>query len=282
MDSKAIVIILSFIFVLTMFSGCYDYDDYQDYIDDSNGDNQPSNPQATYEPLKIACWNIQMYGQAKAHNETLVEYYAEQLSKFDIFIIQEIIDKKGSAVNAIGKRLPKKMGYKSIISKRAGHIPAEREQYAIFYNNRVSLIAYQDFTDEYKGVFERPPFSATFLVNNWTFTLYTLHAYQDNVAIELTSLETIIGTTKQDTLIMGTLYTDGIYYNETVETHFKDWIWQLNDIDTTVTPDESSYDRIIMNSQTTNNYDRCGIIDDVLLEESDHYLIYGVFNPEVS
>ncbi len=284
MDKKKIAIGFVFILIFVTFSGCYDYDDYQDYMneDDNSNDNHNNNdnPPSTYEPFKIACWNLQMYGQAKAHNETILEYYAEKLNNYDVFIIQEVMDNKGSAVNALAKRLPK--GYKSIISRRAGPILSKREQYSIFYNSRVSLISYQDFTDDLNKQFHRPPFSATFLAENWTFTIYTLHANPENVAGELTNLENFIDNPKEDVIIMGTLYADGEYYNENNISHFKDWIWVVkNDEDTTVTSDNNTYDRIIMTTHATNNYERYGIMDDVILEQSDHYLLYAVFNSEV-
>ena len=55
-----------------------------------------------------------------------------------------------------------------------------------------------------------------------------------------------------------------------------------NDIDTTVATSDNTYDRIIFNDATGNNFLSVGVMDDVTKSQSDHYLVYAVFNPEVS
>lgn len=54
-----------------------------------------------------------------------------------------------------------------------------------------------------------------------------------------------------------------------------------NDIDTTVATSDNTYDRIIINEATENNLLSVGVMDDVTKSQSDHYLVYAVFNPEV-
>ena len=57
---------------------------------------------------------------------------------------------------------------------RAG-TTSSKEQYAIFYDDKVTLITYHDYTPELQDEFERPPLEVEFKANNWTFTLYTIH-----------------------------------------------------------------------------------------------------------
>jgi deoxyribonuclease-1-like protein len=225
--------------------------------------------------ISIACWNLQIFGPSKASNETLLEYYKEKLSTYDIFIIQEIRDSTGDAITNFAEKFP---DHTYCISKRAGQ-SISKEQYAIFYNNSIELISTIDYTDTYQDVMQRPPFEAQFLVNNWSFTLYTLHTQPDNVYNELYHLQTIIGNRSDDTLIFGDLNADGSYFDEDDIHLFTTWNWIVtNDMDTTVASSDNTYDRILINDAAKNNFQSVGIMDDVTLDESDHYLAYATFD----
>jgi len=53
-------------------------------------------------------------------------------------------------------------------------------------------------------------------------------------------------------------------------------------MDTTVAASDNTYDRVVINDDTENNFISAGVMDDVVSSQSDHYLVYGVFNPDVS
>ena len=99
--------------------------------------------------------------------------------------------------------------YQYIISNRAGQ-SSSKEQYAVFYNDQATLIDSYDYQAEYQEDMQRPPLKVTFISNNWTFTLYTIHTQPDNVPGELSVLETIIGNPTGDTIILGDLNADEI------------------------------------------------------------------------
>ncbi|KAA0004517.1 MAG: hypothetical protein FE038_02255 [Thermoplasmata archaeon] len=227
--------------------------------------------------VSIACWNLQAFGPSKASNETLLEYYADKLDDYDISIVQEIRDKSGEAIQKLAEKLP---GYNYIISKRAGRTQS-KEQYAIFYDYKVNLVDYYDWTPWLQDEFERPPLEATFTVKNWTFTIYTIHTKPSDVYNELTNLEKLVDEPDSDTIIIGDLNADGNYYDENNIQHFVNWHWVItNDVDTTVGASDNTYDRIIINDYAYNNYLYAGVMDDVTKEQSDHYLIYAVFTAE--
>ncbi|MBE3122683.1 MAG: thermonuclease family protein [Thermoplasmata archaeon] len=229
--------------------------------------------------FSIASWNLEVFGPTKASNETLLDYYADKLDDYDLFVVQEIRDVSGTAIEALAAKLP---DYQYVISERAGRTTS-KEQYAVFYNNRVLLFNITDWADEKQDEFERPPFEVTFTVNSWTFTLVTIHTKPSDVPNELTNLENLVGTPTRDTIIIGDLNADGDYYNHGVISHFLDWNWVItSEMDTTVAASSNAYDRIIVNQTTENNYIWCGIMDDVDERQSDHYLVYAVFNPDVS
>jgi hypothetical protein len=81
-----------------------------------------------------------------------------------------------------------------------------------------------------------------------------------------------------DTIILGDLNADGSYYDENNITHFKSWSWIVeNKVDTTVAKSNNTYDRIIINEATKNNFLEIGVIDDITIDQSDHYLVYAIF-----
>jgi len=267
---KINLLLLTAISVSILFCGCI-----FNNIDDNN--ISPYKLKDFGSSISIACWNLQVFGSSKASNETLIAYYTEKLYDYDIFVVQEIRDASGTAIKKLAEKLPE---YHYIISARAGQ-SSSKEQYAIFYNNKAILLDFYDYQAEYQQEMQRPPLKATFISNNWSFTLYTIHAQPDNVNGELIVLETIVGNPLDDTIILGDLNADGSYYNEDDIDHFTDWNWIVtNDIDTTVATSDNTYDRIIINNATENNFISIGIMDNVTKEQSDHYIVHATFNNE--
>ena len=239
--------------------------------------NTPSSPTHAKGSFSIASWNLQTFGPTKASNETLLGYYADKLDTYDLFTIGEIRDESGMAIKALAERLP---AYHYIMSERAGQ-SSSKEQYAIFYDNRAVLVNFTDWTQQEQNDFERPPLEATFWVDNWTFTVYVIHAKPSNVPQELTNLEQLVGAPNSDTIILGDLNADGDYYFNGVIHNFLGWHWLVNsDMDTTVAASSNAYDRIIINNATENNFISVGIMSDVHSSQSDHYLVSAVFNSD--
>ena len=267
---KINLLLLTAILVSISFCGCI-------FENIDNNIINPAKPKDTGSSISIACWNLQVFGTSKASNETLLAFYAEKLDDYDIFILQEIRDASGTAIQILAEKFPE---YQYIISDRSGK-SSSKEQYAVFYNDNTTLIESYDYQDEYQQVMQRPPLKATFISNNWSFTLYTIHTQPDNVSDELTVLETIIDNPLNDTIILGDLNADGRYYNEDDIEHFTDWKWVVsNYIDTTVATSNNTYDRIIINDATENNFISARVMNDVKKDQSDHYLVYATFTNE--
>jgi endonuclease/exonuclease/phosphatase family metal-dependent hydrolase len=228
------------------------------------------------ETVTIASWNLQNFGPIKTANETLLNFYVNKLDDYDLFIIQEIKDPTSEAIESFATKLP---NYHYVISKLAGQ-GTSKEQYAIFYKKEIVLLSTKDWTENEQDNFERPPLEATFKVKNWTFTLYTIHIKVGNVPQELSNLENLIGTPTQDTILLGDLNADGDNYYNGVIHNFLGWHWLITSgMDTTVAKSSNAYDRIIINDATKNNFIKVGIMNDVTVSQSDHYLVYAVFNP---
>lgn len=271
MESGNIFVIIPIVILLTIFTGCITEVEYGN----SNQDVSPVESIPTDGNISIACWNLQIFGPSKASNHTLIDYYVEKLDDYDIFIVQEIRDASGEAIEILAQEFP---DYEYILSNRAGQ-SSSKEQYAVFYNNQSTFVDYYDYQSEYQDEMQRPPLKVIFTSNNWTFTLFTIHTQPSNVPGELSIMEAIIGNTTGDTIIIGDLNADGSYYDEDNIEHFTDWSWVVtNDIDTTVATSDNTYDRIMINEETENNYVSFGVMDDVNKDQSDHYLIHANFN----
>jgi deoxyribonuclease-1-like protein len=231
------------------------------------------------DTVSIATWNLENFGPTKAANETLLNFYVNKLDGYDVFVIQEVRDPTTEAIESLAHKLPQ---YKYILSKPAGQ-GTSKEQYAIFYKNDVKWLSTTDWTEAEQNNFERPPLEAMFTVKNWTFILYTIHIKLDNVPQELTNLENLIGTPTQDVILLGDLNADGDNYYYGVIHHFLKWnLLITSDMDTTVARSSNAYDRIIINNAAENNFISVGIMNDVHVGQSDHYLVYAMFNPNIN
>lgn len=257
--------------VILGVSGCLNL---EGGLDEAHGPSSSTGEGA----LSIACWNLQVFGQTKASNDTLLAFYAGTLDDYDLFVVQEIRDASGTAIQKLAAKLPE---YHYILSERAG-TTVSKEQYAVFYNDRCTLISYHDYTPTHQHEFERPPLQATFTANNWTFTIYTIHTKPANVPAELAHLENLTGEPTADTIVIGDLNADGSYYDEDHIQQFTTWDWVItNAMDTTVAASNNTYDRIIINHAVENNFISAGVMRNVTRAQSDHYMVYALFDPRV-
>lgn len=219
--------------------------------------------------ITIANWNLQIYGQKKASNESLLNLYAEKIDDFDIIFIQEIRDVSQTAFPKLCSKLP---DYNCRNSSRAGR-SSSKEQYGIIYKKDITLTNIKDFNPN--DNWERPPVKVTFSKNNYQFTVYNIHTKPDDVQNELAQLQAVV-TNQGNEIIIGDLNADCSYYNNKKETEFDTWKWIIKDHhDTTVAKSDCAYDRIILNNDAYDDaiaagINRKGIVKGV----SDHYLIW--------
>jgi endonuclease/exonuclease/phosphatase family metal-dependent hydrolase len=220
--------------------------------------------------LFIANWNLQIFGDKKAENSTLMELYAGTISKYDIIFLQELRDADNNSFKTLCNMLPE---YNCLISSRAGR-SSSKEQYGVIYLDRfnVSLI---DYNPDVQDRWERPPIKVILTFKNYSVSIYNTHIKPNETTKELKNLETMImeeKTSSENIIILGDLNADCDYMPEPV---FKDWKWIIKDNDdTTATGSNCAYDRIIMNANAYREYYSYGIYKNTSKEASDHYLIW--------
>ena len=222
------------------------------------------------ETLTIAAWNLQIFGQSKASNYTLLNYYVNKIDDYDIVFIQEIRDKEGKAFDSLCRLL--QPDYDCMISTRAG-TTSSKEQYGLLYKSSLSFVEAVDYNPYLKKYFERPPLEVQFDLG-YPLKIYTIHVKPDTVQKELENLEDLM---KDDeyVMIIGDLNADCSYYNPDKEVEFDSWYWIIkDDEDTTVAKSDCAYDRIIVNEGMYSKIISYGIDDPVTKDKSDHYLVW--------
>lgn len=244
------------------------------------------------ENLKIANWNLQVFGESKANDIQLMNSYIEKIKNYDIIFLQEIRDSSGIAHKSLCNSL---INYNCAISSRAG-TTSSKEQYLVIYKKDIVLEQFIDYNLlNYTNQFERPPIEVIFLINytkysnatrqetfNYNVSLWNIHIKPDDAERELNNLQNLIEY-KPYTLILGDLNADCDYYDPKNNSLFKGWNWIIDDTqDTTVGSTNCAYDRIIMDNELFLRMNNKGIDTDITSEQSDHYLVWVSFNRDNS
>jgi len=256
---------------------------------------------ASPDTIKIASFNIQIFGQSKASKQEVMDILAQIIREFDIVAIQEIRDISGTAiivlkdeVNADGR------AYDVLVGPRVGRT-SSKEQYAYMYDTQTIEALSNSYTyDDVGDLFEREPFVAHFRVKSakFDFVLINIHTKPDDAAAEIGLLPDVITDVpshinEPDIICLGDFNADGSYFDENASiTVFpiNQYNWLIdNSEDTTVAVSDNTYDRIVTTLST--NEDFTGIVevyrfyqaydfssptlepDDV----SDHYPIWAEF-----
>jgi len=223
--------------------------------------------------IKIANWNLEVFGDSKASKPELMQSYADAISQYDIVFVQEIRDKDSSAFYDLYRLLP---GYEFRISSRAGRSSA-KEQYGLLYRRGIQLRDFRDFNPDPQNRWERPPICASFHVDSYDFTVYNIHTDPDDVKRELSHLERLILQNPEGNItLLGDLNADQSYYNNPREAEFDSWHWLIQDSeDTTTTSTNAAYDRIIINSDAFEEYSSHGIHrQSITRSMSNHYPVW--------
>jgi len=223
------------------------------------------------ETIKIANWNLQVFGQAKAGNLNLMNFYADKIDDYDIVFVQEIRDASGTAFPKLCALLE---NYTCVASSRAGRT-SSKEQYGVIYKNGIELVELEDFNLDELDRWERPPIKIDFLVGNYSLRIYNIHAKPDDVQRELDYLESVVAN-QGNVIVLGDLNADCSYYDNEKETEFDFWNWVISDdADTTSSATDCAYDRIILNHDAYEEFKNSGMKKQGITKEvSDHYLVW--------
>ena len=249
--------------------------------------------------IRIASFNIQTFGNAKASKPYVMHTLADIVRQFDIVAIQEIRSKNEylipdfvKLVNQSGRK------FDHVIGQRLGRTTS-KEQYAYLYDTeRIDLDPQSIYTiGDPDDLLHRPPLVATFRTRGvdpaeaFTFTLVNIHTDPDEVPQELSALAEVYRVVRRssrgedDVILLGDFNADDRHLGR---------LGQLPNIFPLIagvwtnTRQNRQYDNLIIHQPSTTEYSgRSGVYDVMrrynlsekqALEVSDHFPVWAEFS----
>lgn len=258
-------------------------------------------PTTEGDVLRVAAFNIQVFGKTKAGKPDVMDVLARTVREFDIVVVQEVRDATESVADTFLDRINSDDGprYAMVEGPRVGRT-SSKEQYVIYYRpSTVEFLSSLTVADP-DDVFEREPLAATFRAGEFDFTLVAIHIKPDDAEAELAALADVAGSlladnsSEQDIILLGDFNADCRYFDEDDGAHplrAPEFNWLIeNDWDTTTSATDCTYDRIIVPEATAGGeyidgsaavfyFDsEYGLEDeDFVRRVSDHYPVFAEF-----
>lgn len=257
-------------------------------------------PVSPNDAIKIASFNIQVFGEKKLANPGIVDVLVKVCRHFDVIAIQEVRSEQQNILPMFVQELNKDGSkYNFVIGPRLGRT-ASKEQYAfIFDTESIEVDRNQLYTlEDPDDLLHREPLVALFRVRGlppeqaFTFKLVDIHTDPDEVAKELNVLDDAFyairdkdGIPEDDVIILGDLNSDDKHLGELGS------IPNLGHViadHATNTRGTHEYDNILFDSRATVEFTgRGGVfdymreynlsLDDALLV-SDHLPVWAEFS----
>ncbi len=186
-------------------------------------------PVSPTDAIKIASFNIQVFGEKKINDRAIVDVLVKVCRHFDVIAVQEVRSVQDNvlplfveALNADGSR------YNFVIGPRLGRSNS-KEQYAIIFDtDSIEVDRNQLYTlDDPDDLLHRQPLVGLFRVRGlppeqaFTFKLINMHTDPDEVAKELDVLDDTFyairdndGIVEDDVILLGDLNADESHFGE--------------------------------------------------------------------
>jgi len=251
------------------------------------------------DTIRIASFNIQVFGDSKASKPQVMEVLAEVVRRFDVVAIQEIRAKNQQLlpafvdrINATGRH------YDYVIGRREGRT-SSKEQYAFVFDtasievDRGATYSIEDPSD----FLHRPPLVSAFRARGpptdqaFTFSLINIHTDPDETDQELDALDDVFrevmgdGRGEDDVILLGDLNVDDEHLGELGEVPGA--AWMISGVATN-TRGTKLYDNIVYRPRSTTEFTgRAGVFDlmrefnltmEQALQVSDHLPVWAEFS----
>ena len=215
------------------------------------------------EDLKIASFNVQVFGQSKLAKTPVRRALVRIIDRYDLLLFQEIRDQSEQAIYSLLAELNQESEhpYDIIVSGRMGSTDM-KEQYAYFFRTDRLRVSgdrtYAEGDRRKQRKFERPPFMGHFesLETGFDFVAVGVHVDPDTAEDEIDSLVEVYEEAKDffgdpDVLLMGDFNADCQYLREGDFEDIRLWTdgrfhWLIdNDDDTTTGKNTCAFDRFV-------------------------------------
>lgn len=211
--------------------------------------------------LKVASWNIQIFGSNKAKSPDVMKVIVDTVKRYDLVLVQEIRDATDMSTTALLDQVNAATGnaYGILVSKRLGRTNS-KEQYAYLYKKSALKVVDSYVYDDTEDLFEREPFVVRFSTTQATvknFFVVQFHADPAAAKEEVGSLVKVYDdAVKRFKLQNGALMGDFCaacsyfakkYWPENPLRSDPRFRWLIgDDINTTVGKADCAYDRIVV------------------------------------
>jgi endonuclease/exonuclease/phosphatase family metal-dependent hydrolase len=267
--------------------------------DDPAEDEAPAPLGTTQETIRVASFNIQVFGSSKSEKVHVMETLARITRQFDVVAVQEIRSRSQDILPRFVELINSAdRHYDYVIGPRLGRT-SSKEQYAFVFDratvevDRVNMYTVADPDD----LLHRPPLVAAFRVRGpppdkaFTFTLINVHTDPDEVDQELNVLDDVFrlvqndGRAEDDVIMLGDFNADDQHLGE---------LGQLTSLTcaiigrSTNTRGTRQYDNLVFSDQATTEFTgRAGVLDfmrqynlsmEQALEVSDHLPVWAEFS----
>lgn len=251
------------------------------------------------DTIRIASFNIQVFGTAKAEKPEVMSRLAEIVRQFDVVAIQEIrttdeslLPRFVELINASGRH------YDYVLGPRVGRTQSKEQFAYIFDTASLQVDRNQVYTvEDPSDVLHREPLVAWFRVRGpdpsqaFTFTLVNVHVDPDEVAQEMDVMDDVFRAVRDDSrgeddvILLGDFNASESQIGQLASIPGITWVISGT---TTNTRGTNLYDNLFMQRHATSEYTGRGGVFDFLrqynltlaegLEISDHLPVWAEFS----
>ncbi len=260
----------------------------------------PPTPMNGGPAIRIASFNIQVFGDSKASKTYVMQTLAAIIQNFHLVAIQEIRTKDDHFIDNFLRTYVNTNGrmYDKVVGPRLGRTNS-KEQYAFIYDtsaievNPNSIYTVNDPDD----LLQREPLVAQFRVRGpppeqaFTFTLIDMHTEPDQAVAECNTLAQVYQAVRRasggedDIILLGDLNTDDKHLGALSKL---EGVCPIVRNTMTNTRQNAEYDNMLIHAPSTTEFTgRWGVFNyqkqynltlDQALQVSDHFPIWAEFN----
>jgi endonuclease/exonuclease/phosphatase family metal-dependent hydrolase len=250
--------------------------------------------------LRIATFNIQVFGKTKALKPEILSQLATTIGKYDVVAIQEVKDSSEEAPRLLLAALQREVGrnYALLLSPRSGREPDDRssqEQYAVYYDADLIAPLSEDrlFDDSARDLFQREPYLVHLQAKHgaFSFVLMNVHTRPESALSEIGALDDVFAWARQnypgeDNFIALGDYNAGCRYAtpaqlDTLALRGENYFWIVpDDSDSNVSPETAcAYDRMVVTAPAERAYTGLWGVDRAFSDKlvSDHWPVWAEF-----
>lgn len=163
-------------------------------------------PPRNTHTVRLATFNIQVFGAAKLAKPHVVDYLARIVRQYDVVAIQEIRSREQDLLPRFLERVNAGGGhYDYVIGPRVGRTDSTEQFAFVFDRTTIEVDRQRAYTvDDPEDLLHREPFVAQFRVRGppleqaFTFTLVNVHVDPDEVEAELTVMADLLRAVRDD------------------------------------------------------------------------------------